>query len=123
LGEVEEHCRVAAHGNDPPGRRIRLEPALFKIFLPNRASHPILSVQDNVCSTVRIEHGWRRSQLLELASGFLAACAVTGASQNRRPDSLELNLAALACRKEIFLLFLLHCTFLGLIRKSILSAE
>ena len=30
LGKVEEHSRIATCGNDPPGRRIRLEPVLFK---------------------------------------------------------------------------------------------
>ena len=44
LGKVEEHSRIATCGNDPPGRRIRLEPVLFKIFLPRHTLHSILSI-------------------------------------------------------------------------------
>ena len=43
LGKVEEHCRIATCGNDPPGRRIRLEPVFFKILLPRHTLHSILS--------------------------------------------------------------------------------
>jgi len=46
FGYVEEHCRIAARGNDPPGRGIRLEPMLFEILLPHHALHSILSIQD-----------------------------------------------------------------------------
>jgi hypothetical protein len=52
LGKVEKHCRIAACGNDPPGRRIRLEPVLFKILLPRHTSQAILSIENVVCSTV-----------------------------------------------------------------------
>jgi hypothetical protein len=34
FGEIEEHCRIAARGNDSSGRGSRLEPVLFKILLP-----------------------------------------------------------------------------------------
>jgi len=44
LGKVEEHSRIATCGNDPPGRRIRLEPVLFKILLPRHTLHSILSI-------------------------------------------------------------------------------
>ena len=79
FGEVEEHCRIAARGDDPPGRGIGLEPMLFKILLPRHALHAILSIEDKACSTVGIEHGRRGSQLLEPTSGFLAARAIAGA--------------------------------------------
>src|SRR5271166_2301123 len=96
LGEVEEHCRITALGDDPSGGGIGLEPMLFKILLPHNASHAILSIQDQACSAVGIEHGRRRSQLLELTSGFLATRAVAGSGQNRRADGLEFHLTALA---------------------------
>ena len=44
LGEVEEHCRITAGGNDPPGGRLGLEPMLFEMLLPHHALHPILSI-------------------------------------------------------------------------------
>ena len=44
FGEVKEHCRVAASGNNPSGRGIRFEPVLFKILLPRYAVHSILSI-------------------------------------------------------------------------------
>ena len=88
LGKVEEHCRIATCGNDPPGRRIRLEPVLFKITLPRHTLHSILSIQDVVCSTVGIEHGRRGSQLLEATSGFLATRAIAGGGQYRPADCL-----------------------------------
>src|ERR1700730_7263279 len=46
LGEVEEYCRIATCGNDPPGRGIWLEPMVFKILLPRHTSHSILSISD-----------------------------------------------------------------------------
>ena len=55
FGEVEEYCRIATCGDDPPGRGIRPEPMLFKILLPHHTLHSILSKQDEICSTVRIE--------------------------------------------------------------------
>jgi hypothetical protein len=108
LGKVEEQCRIATCGNDPPGRRIRLEPVLFKILLPRHTLHSILSIQNVVCSTVGIEHGWRGSQLLEAASGFLATRAIAGGGQNRPADCLQFHLAASAYPQEVFLLFLVH---------------
>jgi len=44
LGEVEEHCRITALGNDPSGGGIGLEPMLFKIRVPHHALHSILSI-------------------------------------------------------------------------------
>ena len=44
LGEVEEHCRITALGDDPSGGGIGLEPMLFKILLPHHALHSILSI-------------------------------------------------------------------------------
>jgi len=44
FGEVEEHCRITAHCDNPSGRGIRLEPTLFKIFLPRLALYSILSI-------------------------------------------------------------------------------
>jgi hypothetical protein len=108
LGDVEEHCRVAAGGNDAPGRRIRFEPMLFEILLPCRALHPILSIEDKARSAIGIEHGRRVSQRLEPASGFLAARAKAGAGQNRRTDRLEFHLAALAGRGKLLVLLLVH---------------
>ena len=109
LGEVEEYCRIATCGNDPPGRGIRPEPMFFKILLPRHTLHSILSIQDEVCSTVGIEDRWRGSQLLEPASGFLAARAIAGAGQDRPADCLQFHLAALAYHGEAFVLFLIHC--------------
>src|ERR1700682_354329 len=108
LGEVEEHCRIATCGNDPPGRGIKLEPVLFEILLPRDALHSILSIYDVVCSTVGIEHGLRGSQLLEAASGFLATRAIAGCGQNRPADRLKFHLAALAYLAEWVFLFLFH---------------
>jgi hypothetical protein len=84
---------------------------LFKILLPHYALNSILSIEDQACSTVGIEHGRRRSQLLELTSGFLATRAVAGPGQNRRADCLEFHLTALAHREEVFVLFLVHGAF------------
>jgi hypothetical protein len=109
LGKVEEHSRIATCGNDPPGRRIRLEPALFEIFLPRHTLHSILSIQDVVCSTVGIEDGWCGRQLLEAASGFLATRAIAGGGQNRPANGLQFHLAASAYPGEVFLLPLVHC--------------
>src|SRR5258708_2439536 len=109
LGKVEEHSRIATCGNDPPGRRIRLEPVLFKILVPRHTLHSILSIQDVVCSTVGIEHGWRGSQLLEAASGFLATRTIAGGGQNRPADRLQSHLAASAYLGEVVLLFLVQC--------------
>src|SRR6266481_958801 len=44
LGEIEEHCRITALGDDPSGGGIGLEPMLFKILLPHHALHSILSI-------------------------------------------------------------------------------
>jgi hypothetical protein len=107
-GKVEEHCRIATCGNDPPGRGIRLEPVLFEILVPRHTSHSILSIQDVVCSTVGIEYGWRRSQLFEAACGFLATRAIAGGGENRLADRLQFHLAASAYPGEVFLLFLAH---------------
>jgi hypothetical protein len=109
LGKVEEHCRIATCGNDPPGRRIRLEPVLFKMLLPRHTLHAILSKQDVVCSTIGIEHGWRGIQLRKAASGFLATRTIAGGSENRPADCLQFYLAASAYPGEVFLLFLVHC--------------
>jgi len=111
FGEVEEHCRIAAGGNDPPGRGVRLEPTLPKIFLPRHALHAILSIQDDACSTVRVEHRRRRRQLLELTSGFLAAGAIAGGGQDRRANRLEFHLAALAYRGKVLVLLPVHRDF------------
>jgi hypothetical protein len=78
LGKVEEHSRIATGGNNPPRSGIRLESILFKILPPRHTMHSILSIQDIVCSTVGIEHGWRGRKLLETASGFLATRAIAG---------------------------------------------
>src|SRR6202023_2941858 len=122
-GKVEEHSRIATCGNDPPGRRIRLEPVLFKILLPRHTLHPILSIQDVVCSTVGIEAGGRGSQLLEAASGFLATRAIAGGGENRPADCLQFHLAASAYPGERFLLFLVHCDrpFVGPVYEVILA--
>ena len=94
----------------------------FKIFLPRRALHAILSVQDVIRSAVGIEHRWRRSQLLEAASSFLATCAIAGGSQNRLTHCFQFDLAASARLGEVFLLFLVHgdCPFVGPVCISIL---
>src|SRR5258706_14318353 len=63
------------------------------------------------CTTVGIEHGRRGSQLLEPASGFLAARTIAGAGKNRRPNCLEFHLAALAYRGKVLVLLLVHCDF------------
>jgi len=107
-GKIEEHRRIAACGNDPPGRRIRLEPVLPQILLPRHTLHAILSVEDVVCSSVGIEDGWRGSQLLEATAGFLATRAIAGGGQNRPAGRLQFHLAASACPREVFLLFLVH---------------
>jgi hypothetical protein len=73
--------------------------------------YPILAIQDHACSTVGIEHGRRRSQLLELTSGFLATRAKARAGQNRWANCLELHLAALARRGEAFMPILVHYGF------------
>jgi hypothetical protein len=109
LGKVEEHCRIATGGNDPPGRGIRLEPVFFKILLPRHTLHSILSIQDIVCSAIGIEHGWRRREAFEAASRFLTTCAIAGGGHNRPAGCLEFHLAALACPGEMLLLFLDHC--------------
>src|ERR1700730_4466635 len=44
FSKVEKHSRIATCGKDPPGRRIRLEPVLFKILLPRHTLHSILSI-------------------------------------------------------------------------------
>ena len=123
FGEIEEHRRITACGNDPPGGGIRFEPTLFKILLPHRALYPILSIQDCACSAIGIEQSRRGSQLLELTSGFLATCAIAGACQDRRSERLELHLAALARRGKVFVLLLVHCDFpfLDHIQKAILA--
>ncbi len=123
LGKVEEHSRIATCGNDPPGRRIRLEPVLFKILLPRHTLHSILSIQDVVCSTVGIEDGWCGSQLLEATAGFLATRAIAGGGQNRPADCLQFHLAASAYPAEVFLLFLVHCNrpFVGPVDEVILA--
>jgi hypothetical protein len=109
FGKVEEHCRIATCGNDSPGRGIRPEPVLFKMFLPHHTSHSILSIQDVVCSTIGIEHGGRGGQLLEPPSGFLATCAIAGGGENRPADCLQFHFAALAFHGEALVLFLIHC--------------
>jgi hypothetical protein len=40
FGKIEEHCRIAAGGNDPPGRRVRLEPDLSEVAPPRIAPDP-----------------------------------------------------------------------------------
>ena len=62
-------------------------------------------------AALMIGHGRRRSQLLELTSGFLATRAVAGRGQNRRADCLEFHLTALAHREEMFVPFLVHGAF------------
>ena len=123
FGKVEEHCRIAACGDDPPGRRIRLEPVLLKILLPRHTVHSILSIQDVVRSTVGIEHGGRGRQSLEAASGFLATRAIAAGGQNRPADCLQFHLAASACLGEVFLLFLVHCNrpFVGPVDEVMLA--
>src|ERR1700744_683629 len=81
---------------------------LLKILLSCHASHAILSIQNQTCPTIGVEHGGRGSQLFEPASGFLAAHAIAGARQNRRPDGLQCHLAASAYRREMFGLLLVH---------------
>jgi hypothetical protein len=129
FGEVEEHCRIAAGGDDPPGRGLRLEPILSEIFLPRHALHPILSNQDQARSAIGIEHRWCGRQLFELAAGLLAAGAIAGRRQNRLPDRLKFHLAALAGRGKRLLRFLVHDGFpfagsiRGLVwRQSLMSA-
>jgi hypothetical protein len=46
FGEVKKHCRIAARGNDPPSRGLRLEPMLFEILQPHQALHAILSIKN-----------------------------------------------------------------------------
>jgi hypothetical protein len=115
---------MATRGNDPPGRRIRLEPVLFKQLLPRHTLHAILSNQDIVGSTVGIEDGWRGGHLLEATSGFLATGAVAGTGQDRPTDGLQFHLAASAYRGEVFLLFLVHCNrpFVGPVCEFILAS-
>lgn len=108
LGKVEEHSRIATCGNDPPSRRLRLEPVLFEILLPRYTSHAILSIKDVLSSTVGIEDAGRGRQLLEPPSGFLATRAIAGGSQNRPADGFQFHLAASAYPGEVFLLFLIH---------------
>ena len=108
LGKVEEHSRIATFGNDSAGRGIGLEPVLFKISLPRHTMHSILSIQDVVRSTVRIENGWCGRQLLEAASRFLATRAKAGGSQNRPPNCLQFYRTALAYLMEVFLLILVQ---------------
>src|SRR5262249_43187315 len=100
--------RIAACGDDPPGRRARLEPVLFEILLSGNASHPILAIENVVAPTGGIEHGRRGRQLFKAPSGFLATRAVAGGGQDRLTDALKPHLAALACFGELFWLFLIH---------------
>ena len=118
-GKVDKHSRIATCGNDPPGRRTRLEPVFFEILLPRHTLHAILSIQDVVCSTVAIKDAWRGRQLLEAASGFLATRAIAGGGQNRPADCLQFHLAASAGLDEAFLLFLVH----GSARSRVLSTN
>ena len=110
-GEVEKHCRIAAGGNDPPGRGVQLEPVLSEVFLPRHALHAILSNQDQARSTIGIEHRWRGRQLFELVAGLLATRAIAGRRQNRPPDRLKFHLAALASRGKRLRKFLAHDGF------------
>jgi len=107
-GEVEEHRRIAACGNHPPGRRIRFEPVLSQMLLPRHTLHAILSIEDVVCSSVGIEDGRRGSKSLEATASFLATRAIAGGGQNRPADRLQFHLAASAYRGGMFLLLLLH---------------
>ena len=109
LGEVEEHCRIAARGDDPPRRGIRLEPVLAEKRLALYTAHAILSNQDVVGSAVGIARGRRRSELLKPVSGFLTTFAVTGGGQNRPAGQLQFDLAASAYRREMFVPFSVHC--------------
>jgi hypothetical protein len=108
FGEVGEHCRITARRNDPSGGRIRLEPMLFEMLLPHHAPHPILSIQDEVCSTIGGEDGRRTGQLFELTSGCLATRAIAGGGHNRRADCPEPHFSALARRGNMFALFHAH---------------
>jgi hypothetical protein len=122
LGKVDEHCRIATGGNDPPGRRIRLEPVLFKKLLPGHTLHAILSNQDIVGSTVGIEDGWRGIQLPEATSGLLATRAIAAGGQNRPAYGLQFHLAASAYPEEVVLLFLVHGgPFVGSIYEFVLT--
>jgi hypothetical protein len=109
LGEVEKYCRIAACGNDPPGRGVRPEPVLLEILLPHRTFDSILSIEDEVGSPVGIEHGRRGGQPLEPPSGFLAARAIARAGQDRPADCHQFHLAAPASRGEVVALSRLHC--------------
>jgi hypothetical protein len=102
LGEVGEHCRIAACGKHPPGRRLGLEPVLIEMLVSGHALHAILSIQEAVRSAAGIEHGRRGRQLLEAASDFLATRAITGGGQDRPAERLQFHLAAPACRGEMF---------------------
>ena len=80
LGEVEEHRRIATCGDDPPGRGIRLEPMLLKIFLPRRTLHAILAIEDVVRSAVGIEDATARKAVVR------TGVRLPGSSRNsRRP--------------------------------------
>ena len=122
-GKVEEHSRIATCGNDPPGRRIRLEPVLSKILVARHTLHSILSIEHVVCSTIGIEDGWRGRQLLEATSGFLATRAIAGGGQNRPAECLQFHLAASAYPGEGILLLLVHCDrpFMGPVYEVILT--
>ena len=111
FGEVEEDSRIAAGGNDPPGRGVRFEPMFSEILLSCDALYPILSIEDHACSAVGIEQRWRESQLFELASGFLAVRAIAGTRQNRPPGRLKFHLAASARRGKMLVKILVHDGF------------
>jgi hypothetical protein len=111
FGEIEEHCRMAAGGNDPSRRRFRLEPMLSEIFLSRHALYPILAIEDHACSTVGIEQRRRSRHLLDQTSGLLATGAIAGAGQDRRTDGVEPHLAASARCGKALVLLLVHGGF------------
>jgi hypothetical protein len=107
--KVEEHRRIATCGNDPPGRRLLLEPVLFQIFLSRHTSHAILAIEDVVRSSVGRQDRWRGRSLLKTTSGFPTTPTIAGGRENRPADGLQYHLAASACRGEVLLLLLVHC--------------
>src|SRR5258708_11268437 len=54
-GEVEEHCRITALGNDPSGGGFGLEPMLFKILLRSEEHTSELQSPDHLVCRLLLE--------------------------------------------------------------------
>jgi hypothetical protein len=79
---------------------MRFQASLFKTVSASHTANSVLAVENIIGAAIFAQDSVGAGRRLMTAPGFLTTCAIADASQNWRPDDLNLDFTAAAGRRD-----------------------